>query len=166
MFEQLRARMQAMVGRGRVKLSDMSGPVQRLQLDHSRHQLLIDGVPLLQHFGFASRPPADTDVLVIFANGDLVNGTAVASNSQTHRPPALEEGDAALHDARGQYLWLTPTGVILKTPQGQVQGNFEVKGDMRVTGGLVVGGGSTGAFTTPTGQTVTVRDGIVTNITD
>ncbi len=32
------------------------------------------------------------------------------------------------------------------------------------TGNLLAGNGASGSFTTPTGQTVTVQDGIITNI--
>ena len=165
-LDKLAARLFGLVGRGRVQLTDTSNAtVLRVQVDHERHQGLIDSIPHIQHFGFASYLPPQTDVVVLFTNGDLVNGTAIASNSQQHRPPALQEGDAALYDSRGQWVWLTPTGAIIKAPQTQVQGNFDVEGDARVKGGLSVGGGATGTFTTPTGQTVTVRDGIVTNIT-
>jgi len=37
-------------------------------------------------------------------------------------------------------------------------------GDLAVSGNLSAGNGITGSFTTPTGQTVTVQNGIVTNI--
>lgn len=39
-----------------------------------------------------------------------------------------------------------------------------VHADLATTGNLVAGNGASGSFTTPTGQTVTVQDGIVTNI--
>jgi hypothetical protein len=37
-------------------------------------------------------------------------------------------------------------------------------GSVSIDGNLSVGTGASGSFTTPTGQTVTVRDGIITNI--
>jgi hypothetical protein len=71
-----------------------------------------------------------------------------------------------------------PNGVILKETSGAciltlnthsvtVKAPAEVKLDAPttvVTGNLTVGGAATGTFTTPTGQTVTVTDGIVTSI--
>jgi hypothetical protein len=40
----------------------------------------------------------------------------------------------------------------------------KVSASLRTGGGLVVGTGATGSFTTPLGQVVTVSDGIITNI--
>lgn len=46
-----------------------------------------------------------------------------------------------------------PGGTVANTPTATFTGN------------VVVGSGATGSFSTPTGQVVTVRDGIVVNIT-
>jgi len=62
-----------------------------------------------------------------------------------------------------------PTGVILRD-QGSVctltlrPSGVTIDGSLWVTGNVSVGTGATGSFTTPTGQVVTVQDGIVTNI--
>lgn len=47
---------------------------------------------------------------------------------------------------------VTPGALVLKNAAAATSGNF------------AVGTGATGSFTTPTGQTVTVQDGIITNI--
>ena len=60
---------------------------------------------------------------------------------------------------------ILPSGhVNITTPQVTVKGNVTIEGDGGVTGGWTVGAGASGTFTTPTGLTVTVQDGIVTNI--
>lgn len=62
-------------------------------------------------------------------------------------------------------IHVLPSGhVNVTTPQVTVKGNVTIEGDGGVTGGWTVGAGASGTFTTPTGLTVTVQDGIVTNI--
>lgn len=51
-------------------------------------------------------------------------------------------------------LTLSPSGVTIDGDSG----------DLTVTGNLSAGNGWTGSFTTPTGQTVTVQNGIITNV--
>jgi hypothetical protein len=53
---------------------------------------------------------------------------------------------------RGQSVRLTDSGIVLDAPV------------VKATQTLQAGNGASGTFTTPTGQTVTVQDGIVTNI--
>ena len=81
----------------------------------------------------------------------------------------------------------SPTAVILEAPDVQISASTveitapvttidasvslsitsaitTITGNLTVTGNVVAGTGATGSFTTPTGQTVDVQDGIVTNI--
>lgn len=51
-----------------------------------------------------------------------------------------------------QSIRISGTGITVTAPTTQVSGNFGVEG------------GATGSFTTPSGATVTVREGIITNI--
>jgi hypothetical protein len=58
-----------------------------------------------------------------------------------------------------------PSGnVTVIAPTVEYTTTETLNGDESITGGLTVGGGASGTFTTPTGLTVTVQDGIVTNI--
>jgi hypothetical protein len=62
-----------------------------------------------------------------------------------------------------------PDSLVLSTPNGGASivispSGITVEGSMDVTGNLSAGNGITASFTTPTGQTVTVENGIVTNI--
>lgn len=58
-----------------------------------------------------------------------------------------------------------PTNITVVTPNGIVTTAQEyVIGSMNVSENITVGNGASGTFTTPQGQTVTVQDGIVTNI--
>ena len=51
-------------------------------------------------------------------------------------------------------LQVAPTGVLIEGENGNLE----------VSGTVTVGNGASGYFTTPTGQTVTVSNGIVTGI--
>lgn len=60
---------------------------------------------------------------------------------------------------------ILPSGHInITTPQATIKGNVTIEGDGGVTGGWTIGAGASGTFTTPSGLTVTVQDGVVTNI--
>jgi hypothetical protein len=65
----------------------------------------------------------------------------------------------------GMSLDVDPTGnVRITAPSVELTTTQTITGDERITGGLTVGAGASGTFTTPSGLTVTVQDGIVTNI--
>jgi phage baseplate assembly protein V len=176
-------RVQLFVTRGRITLSNDAGNVQLLQVRLGAQELR-DSTPRLGEFGHASRPPAGSDVVVLFVAGDRSNGVVVASGHQASRPRNLLEGESQLYDLWGRSVYLTQDGGIvveaLGTPvtvnnattvtvnaSAKVQFNtpvLEVSGPGGVGGVVKVGAGATGSFTTPLGQTVMVQDGIITNI--
>lgn len=86
--------------------------------------------------------------------------SSVKTNKAQANPGSLRRFDLAdgvylggiLNPTPVQYVAFTSTAIVLKTPS------------VICTGNLSAGNGVTGSFTTPTGQTVTVQNGIVTNI--
>lgn len=65
----------------------------------------------------------------------------------------------------GASIDIDPSGnVTVVAPSVELTTTQTITGDERITGGLSVGAGASGTFTTPSGLTVTVQDGIVTNI--
>jgi phage baseplate assembly protein V len=59
------------------------------------------------------------------------------------------------------------TSVTVNTNKATIHAESNVKLDtpeVNITGNLVCGNGASGSFTTPTGQIVTVNDGLITNI--
>jgi hypothetical protein len=101
----------------------------------------------------------DGSVQAMVVNGRFFNNTAA--------PPVVQSGQAAFVDSQGSYIRLNndgsitmgaPNGITTTTPLLTQNGNATV------TGNVVVGSGATGSFTTPSGDTVMVQDGIVTNI--
>jgi phage baseplate assembly protein V len=139
MIERLAGRLANLIAVGRLKRTDVSGPVQTAQVDFARHQLVQDGVPLLQQFGFASRPPAESDVVAVVVNGEALDAVIVASGSQAHRPPALAVGDSALYDANGQYILLNAAGGTISAGGCLITmagGVMTLKADKIITDGL------------------------------
>jgi hypothetical protein len=92
---------------------------------------------------------------------NLSDGFALVGVRSLPRSYTPDNANASLQSDNGNYyIKLNPT-----TGAVNVLASFlTVTSDAAISGGLTVGGGASGTFTTPTGQTVTVQDGIVTNI--
>lgn len=84
-------RLLSLVGRAKVTTSDDAGPIQTLQGKFNDLEV-IDGMPRAAEFGFASRLPAGTDLVVVFLNGDRSNGVVLGTNHPASRPRNLAEG--------------------------------------------------------------------------
>lgn len=111
LIQRLSHRLQAMVGRGKVLLVNDSGTVQTLQVQLGALELR-DGIARLAEYGFTSAPPAGSDAVAVYINGDRSNGVVIATGNQTYRLKGLGDGDAALYDSRGQSVWLTKDGIV------------------------------------------------------
>lgn len=105
-------RIQLTVGRGRVTTSNDSKSAQILQVRLGALETR-DGTPRLAEFGFTSRPPVGSDVVVLFIAGDRSNGVAVATGHQASRPIGLEEGEAMVYDLWGKSIYFTKAGGIV-----------------------------------------------------
>ncbi len=99
-------------GRGRVKLVDDSGPVQRAQVRFGALEI-IDDLPVPHDFGFTSNPPVDSDVFAAFMSGERKNGIVVSIGSQQYRMRNLKSGEMAIYDSIGQSVHLSKTGIII-----------------------------------------------------
>lgn len=101
--------LKMLLGRGRVKLVTDTGPVQMLQVRVSAKELM--DLPRLSEFGFASRPPVDSDVGIIFLNAERTWGIVVATGNQKARFKLAKDGEMAIHDAfgangaPGKWIW-------------------------------------------------------------
>lgn len=112
-------RLVQMIQLGRIKTVDASGNVATLQVDLGPQDAngslsLVDKIPFLQQFGFASVPPADSEVLVACLNGERSAPVALGTNNRQHRPPeGMQVGDSALYDSRGAYAWFGENGLVI-----------------------------------------------------
>lgn len=105
-------RIQLIVGKGRITAIDDSGPVQKVQAQLNGMETR-DGTPRLAEFGFASFPPAQSDVVIAFIAGDRSNGVAIATGHQASRPKSLKEGEVMVYDLWGKSVYFTKDGGIV-----------------------------------------------------
>ena len=118
-FDRLYRRIVGLVGRGRLKTIDDSGSVQLGQVDlgpkgtDGSPLQLRDKTSILGLFGLASRPPTDSDCVVLFVGGSRERAVVLGHGHQASRFKNLGVGDSALYDVRGAYVWLKPTGLVI-----------------------------------------------------
>ena len=98
---------------------------------------LRDGVPLMQHYGFASRPMAGADVVVVFQSGDRARGVAVATGDQRYRPTDLAPGEACLFHVSGSRVVMRADGSILLLP---ANGNVALTGTLTASKDVLAAG--------------------------
>jgi phage baseplate assembly protein V len=150
-IERLWRRLLLMIGRGRITAADDTGPVQKLQLQLGAEELK-DNTPRLAEYGLASMPPAGSDAVLLFLAGERTNGVVIATGNQTWRMRGLASGEVALHDDKGQCIYLSSDGiridgggkpiqiantpsVLFDTPQLRVTGSIVADGDVSDQGG-------------------------------
>lgn len=123
---------------------------------------IIHGLPVFAMRAGAAvirmKPRAGDIGQVIFCHNDIstVKKTKSEANPSTRR--RFDWSDGIYY---GGFLPKSEPTVIIDVGTAGVF----VTGSIDVTDNLTVGNGATGTFSTPTGQTVTVQNGIVTNIT-
>ncbi|MGY6769519.1 phage baseplate assembly protein domain-containing protein [Komagataeibacter sp. NFXK3] len=89
-------------------------------------------MPLMQHAGFACRPLADSDHVIVFIGGNRQRGVSIASNDQNSRPRDLQPGETCIYSpATGSRIWLKEDGSIAIVP---ANGKTALTGDLTATG--------------------------------
>lgn len=117
-LDELQRRVRAIIGRGRVKFVDDSGPVQKMQV-------LMNGIETpdnryrVPEFGFTSNPPEDSDVIAVHVAGDRSAGAVLGTNHQPSRPKGLQPGETMLYSQDGKSVYLTASGGIVVEAKGQ-----------------------------------------------
>lgn len=111
-LQRMMRRIQLATGWGRVTFSDDSKAAQLLQVKLNDSETR-DGTPRIAEFGFTSRPPEGSDVLMVFLGGDRSKGVVVATAHQGSRPMNLQEGESMLYDLWGKSIYLTKSGGII-----------------------------------------------------
>ncbi|MBV8972849.1 MAG: phage baseplate assembly protein, partial [Sphingomonadaceae bacterium] len=109
-------RVAQMIGIGRIKVTDDSGPVQTVQIDQGAiapdgTRRLLDTVHRLLDFGFASNPPVDSEALMVRMHGDRSWSIVVGTNHQPSRPRDLQPGNVMVYDVRGAHLKFSADGI-------------------------------------------------------
>jgi hypothetical protein len=113
---------------------------------------------VLTHAQRVAAPPAPMPRVFTHASG------ATASIDPTGLWTITTTG-FTLTIAPGGTTTLVQSGELAATyHHATLNGDIVLTGNMTTTGNVVVGAGASGSFSTPTGQTVTVQAGIITNI--
>lgn len=111
-------------------------------------------------------PALGMQAAVHFVNGESNSAYATgALHSQQQPSPGVPEGEMWLLHKSGVFIKLTGVGEI-ETNAGiwNHVGNLNVSGSIHAGGNAGGQAGCDGSFTTPTGQIVTVKNGLITNI--
>lgn len=116
-LQRMMRRIQLATGWGRVTFSDDSQAAQLLQVKLNDSETR-DGTPRIAEFGFTSRPPEGSDVLMVFLGGDRSKGVVVATGHQASRPANLLEGESMVYDVWGKSIYLTKSGGIIVEAKG------------------------------------------------
>lgn len=104
---------------------------------------------------------------------DGSHGTAVVGPrlfSDKARPPGVPAGEFWVVQQAGSFLKMQTSGVVTLSAAGGAVAVLDgasvtiTASDVSTSGNLRAGSGASGSFTTPTGQVVTVQDGIIINI--
>lgn len=139
----------------------------RLQPDDT----LTDWLPLKSPWvgngwGLFCAPSIGDAIEIDFQEGDGGVGTAGwRFFNDEDRPLAVAAGEMWLVHASGASIKLQNDGAIQTTALVLRQaGQITATGSISADANLSAGNGASGSFTTPTGQTVTVLDGIIVNI--
>jgi phage baseplate assembly protein V len=111
-LNRLGRRILLLMARGAIALVDDTKGVQTLQVRLNALELIPD-VPRYAEYGFTSNPPAGTQALVAFKNGDRNDGFVIATSNAKYRLTGLQSGEVAIHDSRGQSVYLTADGIVV-----------------------------------------------------
>lgn len=154
-IERLYRRVMLVVGRGRIKTGDDTGPVQRQQVRLGDFET-FDDIPRMAEYGFNSMPPGDSDAVLIFVGGNRLDGVIIGTGHQSFRMRSMKPGEVSISDNLGQSVYLTQQGIIVNggglpvlvtnTPGVTLDTPMvHATGDMQIDGNLAVGQNVTAA---------------------
>jgi hypothetical protein len=116
-------------------------------------------------FGIYAAPNIADQIEVRFQEGDRDSGVAGPLFFDNQSPPVpVPSGEIWMVHKSGSCFKLHNDGSIEVVGNGTWTGDTSFIGNMDISENVTVGTGASGSFTTPTGQTVMVQDGIITNI--
>jgi hypothetical protein len=137
--------------------------------DMTVDNLEIPNVPYMRLQGGANAVIIDPEVGDIGMGSFCSRDISSVKNARQAAPPGSRRAynfsdcmysGGYLNGAPTQYIQFTGGGIIITSPSN-VTTNAPL---IKLNGNVSISTGATGTFTTPTGNTVTVQDGIVTNI--
>ena len=150
-------RLQNLIAFGQTQAAVLDGgPTPLVQAKFGDLQAL-DGLQIVQHFGFSSSAPPGTNVVALFGAGSKSKGTILGTVAPASRRKLLLSGEAVVHDLWGNEVHLSQAGVTVRhatnvTIAAPTQVLIQSAGGVRVEGPLTCTGEVTamcdGAFVT------------------
>lgn len=151
-----------MIGRAVVTLIDDSQPIQRVQIT-----IMADeshgSVERIQNYGHTSVPFSGAQAVAASICGNRDHLVVIAMDDGRYRPTNLVSGESTLYDDLKQIVYLSRKGIVINSPlQVTVKSpQIVLDGYAKTTNHLEVSTGVSGVFTDKTGQSVTVKNGII-----
>lgn len=99
-----------------INLTDDTTDHQQAQVEALADEV-IDDVPHLQPYGFASRAKAGAVGLLLSVMGLRSQGIVLNVGDHRYRLKGLDEGEVALYDDQGQVVKIARTGIQITTGQ-------------------------------------------------
>lgn len=96
--------------RGIVALSRVDGPVAIVQLDGLPGEK--NSAEMMQHFGFASRPPAGSHCVMVALGGRTGHSVVIATEHGEYRFKQLADGEVALYSMDGAVIHLKKGKIV------------------------------------------------------
>ena len=137
------------------------------------HQTIF-GLPYFRTQGGANAlvivPQVNDLGIAIFADRDIskVVSTKKQANPGSLRRFSMSDGmylGGLLNQLPQRYIRIDDVGIQVTSPQGlRISAETYLTGSLNVTGNVTVGSGASGTFLSADGLTITVQDGIITNI--
>lgn len=146
-------RLSLIVNKCLYRTVDDSQSVQRLEASILRGEVK-PAIESFAHFGFTSHPPKDTEGVLLSLGGSRSHTVVVATENRALRLKNLAEGDAAIYDKQGNYVWVKSSGEIeiktsgeikLSAPLVTMTGNCAIEGNLTVQGAVTAQGNVTSA---------------------
>lgn len=109
-----------MISRAVQRSSNDNGGSQTANVEVHRH-VERTGVEIIAPFGFASRSPAGGEMLVLAVGGDQGDLAGLPTSSPQHRLGGLEEGEAAMHNLKGDRVHVKVDGGVDSTSRKRVK---------------------------------------------
>ncbi|OOF46948.1 baseplate assembly protein [Rodentibacter trehalosifermentans] len=148
--------------RGVLNLVKSADNIQKVQVSGLADETLQD-VELMQHFGFTSVPPANTQAVILPMGGQTSHGIVIATENGAFRVKSLQGGEVAVYDESGSSIILKKGRLIeidcdvlkikatskvdISSPLVETDQVFTAQGQINGNGGMAVQGGSGASFT-------------------
>jgi phage baseplate assembly protein V len=102
-MEPMAQRVILSIARASIRLVKPAGQVLKSQIDLYADETR-DNVDVIEHYGFTSNPPVNSQAVCVFVGGDRSHGVVIATQDQLSRVKNLKPGEVALFTNEGDSI--------------------------------------------------------------